>query len=202
VASLSIRPLLVGTGAQVGVHPASDNLSVVLVTPAGPYFKGGFSTNPYVIIREFDRAAPLGTGTYKVGWPTMLPACVPIGTRTIWVMPASSISMPYKSNTWTTVVLPTSSASRNLRLLVRNPLPSCPPSATLACICLAEVKGFQGLKGRPGSLEKEVAELLNGNRFLAGYGLAVFSPPHRNVIWPNYKETERSITVFFPPEKG
>ena len=40
---------------------------VVFVTPVGPYFKGGFSTNPYVIIREFDRAAPLGTGIYKVG---------------------------------------------------------------------------------------------------------------------------------------
>ena len=36
-------------------------------TPVGPYFKGGFSTNPYVIIREFDRAAPHGTGIYKVG---------------------------------------------------------------------------------------------------------------------------------------
>ena len=66
-ASLYIRPLLVGTGAQVGVHPANEYLFVVFVTPVGPYFKGGFSTNPYVIIREFDRAAPLGTGIYKVG---------------------------------------------------------------------------------------------------------------------------------------
>ena len=66
-ASLYIRPLLVGTGAQVGVHPAKEYLFVVFVTPVGPYFKGGFSTNPYVIIREFDRAAPLGTGVYKVG---------------------------------------------------------------------------------------------------------------------------------------
>ena len=40
---------------------------VVFVTPVGPYFKGGFSTNPYVIIREYDRAAPHGTGIYKVG---------------------------------------------------------------------------------------------------------------------------------------
>ena len=62
-----IDELLVGTGAQVGVHPASEYLFVVFVTPVGPYFKGGFSTNPYVIIREFDRAAPLGTGVYKVG---------------------------------------------------------------------------------------------------------------------------------------
>ncbi len=66
-ASLYIRPLLIGTGAQVGVHPASEYLFVIFVTPVGPYFKGGFATNPYVIIREFDRAAPLGTGTFKVG---------------------------------------------------------------------------------------------------------------------------------------
>ena len=66
-ASLYIRPLLIGTGAQVGVHPAHEYMFVVFVTPVGPYFKGGFATNPYVIIREFDRAAPLGTGIYKVG---------------------------------------------------------------------------------------------------------------------------------------
>jgi branched-chain amino acid aminotransferase len=51
----------------VGVHPASEYLFIIFVTPVGPYFKGGFSTNPYVIIREYDRSAPLGTGKYKVG---------------------------------------------------------------------------------------------------------------------------------------
>ena len=66
-ASLYIRPLLIGTSAQVGVHPASEYLFVFFVTPVGPYFKGGFATIPYGIIREFDRAAPLGTGTFKVG---------------------------------------------------------------------------------------------------------------------------------------
>lgn len=66
-ATLYIRPLLVGMSAQVGVHPASEYLFMIFVTPVGPYFKGGFSTNPYVIIREFDRSAPLGTGIYKVG---------------------------------------------------------------------------------------------------------------------------------------
>ena len=40
-ASLYIRPLLIGTGAQVGVHPAKEYLFVVFVTPVGPYFKGG-----------------------------------------------------------------------------------------------------------------------------------------------------------------
>ena len=66
-ASLYLRPLLIGTGAQVGVHPADEYLFVIFVSPVGPYFKGGFATNDYVIIREYDRAAPLGTGQYKVG---------------------------------------------------------------------------------------------------------------------------------------
>ncbi len=66
-AALYIRPLLIGTGAQVGVHPTDEYLFMIFVTPVGPYFKGGFATNDYVIIREYDRAAPLGTGRYKVG---------------------------------------------------------------------------------------------------------------------------------------
>ncbi|MBB3186291.1 branched-chain amino acid aminotransferase [Microbacter margulisiae] len=66
-ASLYIRPLLVGTSAQVGVKPADEYLFVIFVTPVGPYFKGGFQTTPVVILRQYDRAAPLGTGTYKVG---------------------------------------------------------------------------------------------------------------------------------------
>ena len=66
-ATLYVRPLLIGTSAQVGVHPANEYLFLIFVTPVGPYFKGGFSSNPYVIIRDFYLAAPLGTGTYKVG---------------------------------------------------------------------------------------------------------------------------------------
>ncbi|SES73820.1 branched-chain amino acid aminotransferase [Prevotella sp. kh1p2] len=66
-ATLYIRPLLLGVSAQVGVHPSRDYVFLIFVTPVGPYFKGGFSSNPYVIIRDYDRAAPLGTGIYKVG---------------------------------------------------------------------------------------------------------------------------------------
>lgn len=66
-ASLYIRPVLFGTGAQVGVSPANEYMFVLFVTPVGPYFKGGFQTTPFVIMREFDRSAPLGMGKYKVG---------------------------------------------------------------------------------------------------------------------------------------
>ena len=66
-AALYIRPLLIGTTAQVGVAPSKEYLFLILVTPVGPYFKGGFACTDYVIMRDYDRSAPLGTGIYKVG---------------------------------------------------------------------------------------------------------------------------------------
>ena len=66
-ASLYIRPLLIGTGPQIGVNPADEYLFLVLVMPVGPYFKEGFKPTDLVIYREYDRAAPLGTGKIKVG---------------------------------------------------------------------------------------------------------------------------------------
>lgn len=66
-ASLYIRPLLIGTGARVGVKPADEYLFMVFVTPVGPYFKEGFKPVALQIARDFDRAAPKGTGRYKVG---------------------------------------------------------------------------------------------------------------------------------------
>lgn len=66
-ASLYIRPLLIGTGAQVGVKPATEYLFMVFVGPVGPYFKEGFNPVSLQIASDFDRAAPLGTGNIKVG---------------------------------------------------------------------------------------------------------------------------------------
>jgi branched-chain amino acid aminotransferase len=66
-ASLYLRPLLIGTGAEVGVKPADEYLFMVFVGPVGPYFKAGFKPVKFQIVEDFDRAAPLGTGTFKVG---------------------------------------------------------------------------------------------------------------------------------------
>ena len=66
-ASLYIRPMLFGSGAEVGVRPAKEYMFIVFVTPVGPYFKEGFNPVKIAIIRDSDRAAPLGTGTFKVG---------------------------------------------------------------------------------------------------------------------------------------
>jgi branched-chain amino acid aminotransferase len=65
--SLYIRPLLVGSGPKVGVSPADEYLFMIFVTPVGPYFKEGFNPVKMQIIRDFDRAAPKGTGSIKVG---------------------------------------------------------------------------------------------------------------------------------------
>ena len=66
-ASLYIRPLLIGSSAQVGIKPAQEYTFVVFVMPVGAYFKAGFQTTPVGIYREYDRAAPHGTGSIKVG---------------------------------------------------------------------------------------------------------------------------------------
>ncbi len=66
-ASLYIRPLLIGTGPQVGVRPADEYTFLVFVMPVGPYFKAGFKPVDMLICRDHDRAAPLGTGHLKVG---------------------------------------------------------------------------------------------------------------------------------------
>jgi branched-chain amino acid aminotransferase len=66
-ASLYIRPLLIGTGPEVGVRPAKEYTFLVFVMPVGPYFKEGFKPVDIMICRDHDRAAPLGTGHLKVG---------------------------------------------------------------------------------------------------------------------------------------
>ncbi len=66
-AALYIRPLLLGSGPQVGVKPAMEYLFMIFVGPVGPYFKGGFSPVNIQLVRDYDRAAPQGTGHIKVG---------------------------------------------------------------------------------------------------------------------------------------
>ncbi len=66
-ATLYIRPLLIGTGHRIGVHPADEYLFIIFAMPVGPYFKEGFKPVSIQITREFDRSASLGMGKYKVG---------------------------------------------------------------------------------------------------------------------------------------
>ena len=65
-ATLYVRPYMFGSGPVIGVAPAKEYQFRVLVTPVGPYFKGG--VRPLTLcVSDFDRAAPNGTGHIKAG---------------------------------------------------------------------------------------------------------------------------------------
>lgn len=63
--SLYIRPVIIGSGAQVGLHPSLEYIFMVMVVPVGPYFKTGFKPIPGEVITDYDRAAPRGVGGVK-----------------------------------------------------------------------------------------------------------------------------------------
>lgn len=65
-ATLYIRPYMFASGPVIGVKPADEYQFRILVTPVGPYFKGG--AKPLTLcVSDFDRAAPHGTGHVKAG---------------------------------------------------------------------------------------------------------------------------------------
>ena len=65
-ATLYVRPYMFGYNSVIGVKPADEYMFRILVTPVGPYFKGG--AKPIVIrVSDLDRAAPHGTGHIKAG---------------------------------------------------------------------------------------------------------------------------------------
>jgi branched-chain amino acid aminotransferase len=64
----SYSPLpLVGTQTAIGVGPPSNALLFVILSPVGPYYKGGFKAVSLLATTEFVRAYPGGTGGYKLG---------------------------------------------------------------------------------------------------------------------------------------
>ncbi len=65
-ATLYIRPFMFGSNEVIGVKPAEEYQFRILVTPVGPYFKGGAKAIT-IRISDFDRAAPHGTGHIKAG---------------------------------------------------------------------------------------------------------------------------------------
>lgn len=65
--SLYLRPLLIGVGDIIGVQPAQEYIFTVFAMPVGNYFKGGLAPTKFIVSRDFDRAAPHGTGAAKVG---------------------------------------------------------------------------------------------------------------------------------------
>ncbi|KAJ7139876.1 branched-chain amino acid aminotransferase II [Mycena epipterygia] len=65
--SLYVRPVLMGTQKAIGVGPPNEALLMVILSPVGPYYASGFKPVALYGTTEFVRAAPGGTGAYKLG---------------------------------------------------------------------------------------------------------------------------------------
>lgn len=64
-AAMYIRPLLFGSSAQLGLTPPEEYSFLVYVLPVGVYH--GVHPVAALVLEDFDRAAPRGTGSAKVG---------------------------------------------------------------------------------------------------------------------------------------
>eukprot|EP00898_Chlorokybus_atmophyticus_P007040 jgi/Chlat1/7337/Chrsp59S06967 len=64
--SLYVRPLLIGSGAVLGLAPAPSYTLLVFASPVGPYFKGGQQTPISLqVCNDYHRAAANGQGDVK-----------------------------------------------------------------------------------------------------------------------------------------
>ena len=66
-ASLYLRPTLIGYNPQLGVQSSKECMFMVLCSPVGAYVGGALDAIDVVIARNYDRAAPNGSGSFKVG---------------------------------------------------------------------------------------------------------------------------------------
>ncbi len=66
-AALYIRPMLIGMGENLGLRPAKEFEFRVFVSPVGPYYKSAGLSVISLAVSDIDRAAPGGTGSFKVG---------------------------------------------------------------------------------------------------------------------------------------
>ena len=64
--TLYLRPYMIGVGHNLGVKPAPEFIFGLFCSPVGAYFKDGLAPCNFCIA-DYDRAAPLGTGSQKVG---------------------------------------------------------------------------------------------------------------------------------------
>lgn len=64
-AAMYVRPLLFGSSAQLGLSPPEEYTFLVFVMPTGVYH--GVHPVAALILEDFDRAAPEGTGSFKIG---------------------------------------------------------------------------------------------------------------------------------------
>lgn len=65
--SLYIRPFIIATDPQLGVHASKTYLFIIILSPVGSYYAEGINPVKICIEREYVRAVKGGTGAAKVG---------------------------------------------------------------------------------------------------------------------------------------
>ncbi|MBP9998835.1 MAG: branched-chain amino acid aminotransferase [Bacteroidales bacterium] len=65
-ASMYIRPLIFGSSPQLGVATPAEVTFAVMVSPVGAYVGKTLVPVSAVLVRNYDRAAPNGSGSYKI----------------------------------------------------------------------------------------------------------------------------------------
>ncbi len=66
--SLYVRPFMFATEDALGVKPSKEYIFCIMLSPSGPYYKGGFSQAIRLLVSQnFHRAVSGGTGTAKAG---------------------------------------------------------------------------------------------------------------------------------------
>ncbi|MDR2610886.1 MAG: branched-chain amino acid aminotransferase [Clostridiales Family XIII bacterium] len=65
--SLYIRPFIFASEPFLGVRPALQYKFVIILSPVGPYYKGGLAPTKIFVEDEYVRAAVGGTGQSKIG---------------------------------------------------------------------------------------------------------------------------------------
>ncbi|KAF8991939.1 aminotransferase [Cyathus striatus] len=65
--SLYIRPTVIGTRATLGVAASDSACLYIIVSPTGPYFRGGTKPVNLLAVGESVRSWPGGTGGHKLG---------------------------------------------------------------------------------------------------------------------------------------
>jgi branched-chain amino acid aminotransferase len=65
--SLYIRPTMIATQPVLGVKPSDEYYCYIILSPVGPYYKGGFKPVRIWIADHYIRSAPGGMGAAKTG---------------------------------------------------------------------------------------------------------------------------------------
>ena len=142
-ATLYVRPFMIGSGDVIGVAPAPEYTFRILVTPVGPYFKGGLK--PVKLrVSEYDRAAPHGTGNIKAGLNyamSLKPTMEAHREGYAENLYLDSESRTYVEETGGANVLFVKEDG-TLVFRSRTPTPSCPPSPVVRSFQVAQDTGM------------------------------------------------------------